>query len=416
MKKVLMGLLTLLLALMMSVAAFAAPSYSFAEKKGTYGKEGQMMPGNSYRFALSVGGDEVDITTKDFKLEKEIYDGKKYIDSIGLAGDCVYLKTIDTYAVNMDDPAEIDVDITLTARRDITSGGSTIVSKGDEFSFNICYDFGLNLYYVEVEEDDPDNASTYAVDEYTAYSSDGDRGWVNFDCGDIDVLMIMPRNGTVTFGADDATIEAVEKLYKPTGGTIEFVSFNVRPKISGTATLTTNSKYQYVYSYDGSALTPVKTTESGRYRSWTVTDGTLGTYVLTTKAMPGSSTAAQESSAAPSSSSAAPVQSSSAAPVQSSSAAPAPSSSAAPAPSSSEPEESSAEEVEEPVEAPESSKVIEEKPQEPEEEPAGAEVKDEGEKNSSGSFPTILVVILAVAIVAAVLIALLISKLGGSRR
>ena len=314
MKKVLMGLLALLLALMMSVTAFASGSLDYSLKKpGDLGQDGQMMPGTSYRFVIKINGTEVDVTTKNFKIEKEILDGKKYIDSIGAAGDCVYVKTIDTYAVNMDDPAERDVDITLTARRDITSGGSTIVSKGDEFSFNICYDFGLNLYYVEVEEDDPDNASTYAVDEYTAYSSDGDRGWVNFDCGDIDVLMIMPRNGTVTFGADDATIEAVEKLYKPTGGTIEFVSFNARPKISGTATLTTNSKYQYVYSYDGSALTPVKTTESGRYRTWTVTDGTLGTYVLTTKAMPGGA-AAQESSAAPSSSSAAPVQSSAVAP------------------------------------------------------------------------------------------------------
>ncbi len=399
MKKVLSVVLALLM--LLSLATVALADCDYTEKKGTYGKDGQMLPGESYRFEIEIDGTPVDVETKTFKVTADIdKDSAKYVEATGSAGGCVYVKTKNTYAVDMDDPASIDIDFTLTARKDNTDLG---IKKGDEFYFSISYDFGNNIVYVEVEEDDPDNANMYnATAPKTAFSSDGDRGWVNFDCGDIDVLMLMPRNGTVNFGANDKDIEGVKKL--STSGSYECVTFDAQPKVSGTATLSVNKKYDYVYSYSNGTLTPIKVTENGSYNQWKETDTTLGAYVLSTAPLSGTAAATQQSSSA---AEPAPAPSSSAAP------APAPSSSAAPAPETSVSEPVS-EPVEEPVEEPETpveEEIIPE-PEAPveEEEPVVAEPEEK-----SSPLPVVLLIV-AAALVVAVLIALLASRSGRRSR
>lgn len=408
MKKVLSVVLALLMLLSLATVAFASTTYEEKKNKGDYGKEHQMLPGESYRFVVSYNGNELEIESKNFKVEADMdKDTAKYVEATGSAGGCVYVKTKSTYAVDMDDPASIDIDFTLTARRDIKNDdGDVILDKGDEIGFGISYDFGNNIVYVEVEEDDPDNATTYnATTKKTAFASDDGRGWVNFDCGDIDVHMLMPRTGTVNFGVDDTDIEGIKKL--STSGSYECVTFGAKPKISGTATLSVNKRYDYVYSYNNGTLTQVNVTRNGSYNQWTVTDATLGAYVLSTTALSGTNVTAVQQPAA--SSSAAEV------PASSSSAAPAAPSSAAPEASVAEPVEDPVEEpVEEPAEDPaeEPSSEVDITPAEPEEdEPAEAPVAEPEEKTTM--LPIILLAV-AAALVVAVLIALLVSR-GGRR-
>ena len=397
MKKVLMALLVCLFALLLSTTALADDLV--LKNEDDLGEEGQMVSNTSYRFVLEVDGEEIKIKD-NFRLDRDILEGSKYIAGVGTGKDYVYVKTAENFTVDMDNPGLIDIEIVLTARKDLDDYG---IEKGDEFTLDVLFDFGNDIRYVEVEEDPFDAPSVKGTYPYTSYSSDGERGYASFDMGDLELLMMMPRKGNVAFGYSNTAIDEVKTLYKTTGSSaIEFINFRGHPTMSGKAYMYCSNNYNYAYSYNNGTLTQLNTTEEGRYLWWEMTDKTLGTIVLTSKAMPGSPAAAPE---APSSSAAEPAPAPAPAPE------PAPAPAPAPAP---EPEPEPTPEPE-PIPEPEPEPEPEPAPEpEPEPEPEAPVVNPEPEQ--SKSFMPILLLIGAAAIVAAVLIALVVSRSGKSRR
>lgn len=285
MKKVLAILLTALMALSLTPAALA---YDLVlDNDGDLGSDGQMLPGVVYEFMLDEARDEpsVALTSTNFSLSVDWYEGRSYVEYVRITDGRIAIKLKPTGVYT--DEKNIEAEITLTAKRDITrrlgddDDRTILIEKGDTFSISLSETIARDVVEVEGEEE-PGDVSPYMADDADTIFVCTSAGYVGFSAGDRDFMLVtrMGNNKKAYIDVDTAIIEKIENQYKGNGYNLSYYKFNDGPNVSnGTMSIRQTA---YVYSWDGSKLTPISTTEKDGRCQWKV-EGKVGTYVISDK-------------------------------------------------------------------------------------------------------------------------------------
>ncbi len=292
MKKLFILFIVVFTMLILTITASAWTSYDFVLDKGTLGLEGQLLPDTTYHYSLEVDGEQFDVNTSNFIIEKETHEGGSYISSFGTSSDNVSISTRESYTIRSDDPKEIDLDMDLEAREDITVGSVTI-NEGDRFSFSLREDFGNDVIEV-IGYDSSSSADTYDGGEGNIYWAEEEKGYVIFENGSLDAVLYMSTNERVYIDIFMNPIDAVRNMYDTSGAMIDYYQFAGKPTIRNTATLRAGGGYSYAYHMaDDGTLTPLEVETLGSQLTWEV-DGQLESYVVSTKALTSSAPAVDE--------------------------------------------------------------------------------------------------------------------------
>ncbi len=416
MKRFLSALLALGMVCALAVTAFAADNDSWVSKEDVY-------PGDTITVHgfYTKDGEELDESDLDTEYYRVAFSGKKngdYVEDVYIDNSDSEVKLVIKSGLSVSSEKEISGTVTVRDREDsrkrfeaeitltLGGGGTARMEYAGNMSFELPDEYQTKK--VKFETEDGDTIGTLRADFWDE----------NYDS--VAYFNVKVVDQSSLFLGHNSTPD-IDLLKKYETADLRFLTWSAAPTFDASGTLGIycyEDDYVYGRKADGSLYKL-----DGKYNDSTgafeIKTKTLGSYVISDKALSasgsasGSGSSASSSTPAPSSSSVAPPPSSSTPAPSSSSVAPPPSSSSvAPPPSSSSSSASSESSVPEESSQPEESSLPEESSEESEEpsEPVDAPEEEDGE---DGGFPVVPVVI---GVLAVVVIGLAVFLFAGSKK